>query len=133
MLTAESASGDNDPAFDLTGDSLVDEDDVNLWVKDLKRTWIGDADVNLEFNSSDMVQVFVGGKYETEQSAVWSEGDWNGDGVFDSSDMVAAFVDGGYEKGPRTDAAAVPEPGGWLLFVMTVLPWLFGRRAYRSV
>ena len=44
--------------------------------------------------------------------ASWSEGDWNGDGIFDSSDMVTAFADGGYEKGPRTDAVAVPEPGG---------------------
>ena len=56
------------------------------------------------------MQVFATGKYETGQEAGWAEGNWNGDGVFDSSDMVRAFVDGGYEKGPRMDAAAVPEP-----------------------
>ena len=54
-------------------------------------------------------------------SADRSEGDWNGDGIFDSSDMVTAFVDGGYEKGPRMDAEAVPEPGGWLLLVLGML------------
>ena len=64
-----------------------------------------------------MVQVFQRGKYETGQRAGWAEGNWDADpdGVFNSSDMVAAFADGGYEKGLRTDAAAVPEPGAWLL------------------
>ena len=75
----------------------------------------GDADLNGEFNSSDMVQVFAAGKYETGESAGWSNGDWNGDGLFDSSDMVTAFADGGYEKGPRTGAVVVPEPGTALL------------------
>ena len=31
--------------------------------------------------------------------------------VFDSDDFIIAFQDGGYEQGPRTDVAAVPEPG----------------------
>jgi hypothetical protein len=35
--------------------------------------------------------------------------------------MVIAFVDGGYEKGPRTDAVPVPEPGGWLSLAVAVL------------
>ena len=121
LLTAESASGNHDPAFDLTSDSLVDEDDVDLWVRDLKRTWTGDADVNLAFDSSDMVQVFTTGKYEKEEAAVWSHGDWNGDGFFNSSDMVKAFVDGGYEKGLRTGAAAVPEPTSLTMFLAGLL------------
>ena len=54
----------------------------------------------------------------------WSEGDWNGDGIFDSSDMVTAFADGGYEQGPRTDAVAVPEPGGWVLLMLGIVPLL---------
>ena len=37
---------------------------------------------------------------------------------FDSADFVTAFVDGGYEQGPRTDVAAVPEPGGVLLLFL---------------
>ena len=42
--------------------------------------------------------------------------------------MIAAFVDGGYEQGPRTDVAAVPEPGAWTLLVIGLVLWLFGRR-----
>jgi hypothetical protein len=72
-----------------------------------------------------MTQVFAAGKYETGEEAGWANGDWNGDGFFSSRDMVAAFVDGGYEMGPRTDAAAVPEPTsavlllGSLIFIAT--------------
>ncbi len=53
-----------------------------------------------------------------QEYAGWSEGDWNGDLEFDSDDFVIAFQDGGYEQGPRTDAAAVPEPGGALLLLL---------------
>ena len=70
------------------------------------------------------MQVFTAGEYETQQTAGWSEGDWNGDGIFNSSDMVTAFVDGGYEQGepgPRPEVAAVPEPNAALLLILGVL------------
>ena len=67
-----------------------------MWVDDLKNTWIGDANLNGEFNSGDMVQVFARGKYETLETAGWEDGDFNGDTLFGSGDMVAAFVGGGY-------------------------------------
>ena len=121
-LTAASASGKNESAYDLNDDKRVDVDDVNVWVKDLKKSWIGDADVNREFNSADFVQAFVAGRYETEQSAVWSEGDWDGSGKFDSADFVAAFVDGGYELGlPPAAVSVVPEPSSVLLTLMGLL------------
>ena len=96
------------------GDATVDHVDHSVWVKDLKHTWFGDADLNGEFNSGDMLQVFAAGLYEKGRAdewrnvhgagAGWSEGDWNGDQLFDSGDMVTAFVDGGYEKGQREGA-----------------------------
>ena len=55
----------------------------------------------------------------------------NADGVFDSADMVTAFTDGGYEKGPRTDAVAVPEPGGWLGMAAACMLLAFRRRRVR--
>ena len=108
--------------FDLNSDGAVDAKDHHFWVKNLKLTWYGDANLEGEFNTGDMNEVLVAGKYEQGwldewgsiygERATWSEGDWNGDGVFDRSDMVTAFVDGGYEKGLRAEAVAVPEPGG---------------------
>ncbi len=124
------------PTYDLDQNGVVDFEDRQLWVGDLKGTWIGDADLDGEFNSNDFVQVFTVGKYETGQEARWSEGDWDGNGIFDSSDFVVAFTDGGYEQGPRTDVAAVaavPEPGGWLLVVIGLPLWLFGRHSRRAV
>jgi hypothetical protein len=72
---------------------------------------MGDSNLDGEFNSSDLVNVFTAGKFETGSPATWSEGDWTGDKVFNSSDFVEAFQGGGYEIGPRGAVAAVPEPG----------------------
>ena len=127
-LTVQSASGLNSPGYDLNGDAFVNEADVSVWMKDLFHSWIGDANLDKEFSSDDFVQAFSAGKYEAQQAAVWSEGDWNGDGVFTSNEFITAFQDGGYEQGPRTDVAAVPEPGAWTLSVIGVLLWLFARR-----
>ena len=124
--------------FDLDGDGSVGDRDHRIWVKDVKHTWYGDADLDGEFNSDDFVQVFQAGKYEREpildshgdivNPVSWAEGDWNADGIFDSRDMVTAFVDGGYELEPRTDVAAVPEPAAWTLLVIGFVLWLFSRR-----
>ena len=121
LLVRESASGSNTSAFDITGDGLVDGLDVTFWARDLKHTWIGDANLDGEFNSADLVEVFQAGKYELGLDAGWVEGDWTGDGRFDSSDMVSAFQDGGYELGARTVATAVPEPTSCVLVLIGAL------------
>lgn len=130
LLTASSASGANDPGFDLTADGLVNADDVTKWIKDdtIGNSWIGDANFDGEFNSSDFVAVFQAGLFETGNPANWSQGDWNGDGVFGSSDFVSAFQDGGFEVGPRGAAvASVPEPASLVLLLIGSLA-LFGQR-----
>ena len=133
LLTIQVIAGTNDPAFDLDGDRLVDQTDHRVWVKDLKHSWYGDADLTGEFNSNDFVLVFQAGKYETAGNAGWSEGDWNGDGNFASADFITAFQDGGYEQGPRTGAVAVavPEPAAWWLLAIGLLHCLLGRRPRR--
>ena len=132
-----------DEVFDLSSDSVIDQEDRRLWVKDLASTWFGDANLDGEFNSSDIVQVFQGGEYETpsipdvdwndkfKTRVSWSEGDWNGDGVFDSLDFVLAFEDGGYEQGPRTDVVAVPEPGSVALILAGVCLLLSSVHSFR--
>ncbi len=122
LQAIEIAGGQDPPAFDLTEDGLVNEDDRVFWLHDLKNTWVGDADLDGLFNSADFVAVFVEGKYETGEAALWASGDWNADLVFDSGDFVAAFVDGGYEIGAFPGAVrAVPEPTGPLLLFLGVL------------
>jgi hypothetical protein len=110
-LTGQSATATNPAGYDLNADSLVNSGDINVWIKDLFNSWVGDADLNGQFNSSDLVAVLASGTYEANVNAVWSTGDFNGDGRTNSSDLVAALADGGYELGPRAAVAAVPEPG----------------------
>ena len=131
-LSDEVRRGNHRPRFNLNDDTWVDQTDLDIWVHDLKNTWFGDANLDGEFNSSDMTQIFDKGKYETEEDADWAEGDWNGDDIFDSGDVVTAFVDGGYEKGPPTDAATVPEPASVLLLVTGLIAVAVCRRQ-RSV
>ena len=54
----------------------------------------GDADLNGNFNSSDLITMFTTGKYEVDVIAGWSEGDFNDDAQFDSADLVAALQTG---------------------------------------
>ena len=104
----EGLRGVQEPQFDLNDDGKADTADLTFWVKTLKKTWFGDANLDGEFNSSDLVQVFTANG--TGGPADWGEGDWNGDRFFDSGDLVVAFTDGGYERGTLPALAAVPEP-----------------------
>jgi sugar lactone lactonase YvrE len=121
-----------DVRYDLNGDGSTQFDDRLIWVRDLKRTWMGDANLDGEFNSADLVAVFVAGKYETGTLATWAEGDWNGDTRFDSSDFVSSLQwDAGYELGPRPALAHVPEPASAVL-LLVALCGLCGNRLPRT-
>ena len=129
MLSAASASGANEAKFDLNDDGSVNAADIKAFVtgSDKLGTWIGDANLDGEFGSGDLVTVFGEGKFETGQAATWGQGDWNGDGVFGSGDLVAAFQDGGFEKGQRV-AAAVPEPSSLVLLLLGAFAIVSRRR-----
>lgn len=95
----------------------------------------GDADQNLVFDQSDLVQVQVAGKYLTGRVSTWGEGDWNGapggavgtppaeDGVFNQLDIVAAqqaglLLAGPYASVQANSLASVPEPSSLLLLAV---------------
>lgn len=114
-----------DEAYDLNSDNVVDLKDHRVWVKDLKFTWYGDANLNDAFESGDLVRVFIAGKYGRDDKAGWAEGDWDGDGLFAGSDLETASVDGGYEQGMWADAVAVPEPVTLALLVSAAASLFF--------
>ncbi len=123
LQAAVIAAETHDPAYDLTGDGLVDYDDRLMWVEDpdMFNSYVGDSNLDGQFDSTDFVQVFQAGKYESEQNATWEEGDWNGDLLFSASDFVAAFQSGGYEFGAKAGVSAVPEPAGLALLLIGML------------
>ncbi|MCA9197799.1 MAG: hypothetical protein KDA87_09690 [Planctomycetales bacterium] len=117
LLSAEVRSGGDNRALDLNGDAIVNDADRLALIHDLLDTWSGDSNLDGEFNSSDLVEVFQAGQYEDAivGNSTWATGDWNGDAEFDSADFVVAFQEGGFEMGPRVANHVVPEPTFGLL------------------
>jgi hypothetical protein len=133
-LTRQSASLTHPPAYDLNADSLVNEDDIKFWIVDLFKSWVGDVNLDLEFNSSDLIDVLAAGVYEVDTDAAWSQGDFNGDGRANSSDLIAALAGGGYEQGPQPAVAAVPEPTSLMIVTTGMFSYLaFTRRRHRPM
>ena len=121
LLSAEVRLGNNSPAFDVTGDGVVNQMDRFHWIETLKNSFVGDSNLDGEFNSTDLVTVFTEGEYEdgVVGNSTWADGDWNGDTEFDSSDFVEAFSAGGYEVGPR-QPVPVPEPTAAVMALLGV-------------
>ena len=84
--------------------------DTNSDVAPSAHLFPGDANADGRFDQFDMAHVLKVGKYETDQPAIWSEGDWNHDGVFGSDDWVLALESGQYM--PTSSADAVIEEIG---------------------
>ena len=96
-----------DASGDLNNDGVVDSGDRDYLVHNIIGTHYGDANLDLVFDSKDLIQMFVAGEYEDgiPGNSTWGEGDFNCDGEFDSGDLVEAFKDGAYS------AAAVAKVG----------------------
>ncbi len=131
LISAAVRTANPDIKYDANKDNAVNDADRVNWVTTLKKTYIGDANLDGEFNSGDFVQVFQRGEYEdgVAGNSSWADGDWNNDTEFDSGDFVAAFQGGGFEAGPRAAVSAVPEPSSLGLLLVTGL--LAARRARR--
>jgi hypothetical protein len=105
----------------LDDGTITDPTERANYVRDVLRTWIGDSNLDGEFNSSDLVNVLAAGTYEMDLDASWVSGDFDGSDKFDSGDLIVALADGGYEQGPRPLVAAVPEPRSWAMFIVGIL------------
>ena len=107
----------------ITGVSPVPVTHHTTLTNDTTVNWLssGDANQDLRFDQTDLVQVLHSGKYLTGEPATWAEGDWNGapvgtvgnpsqgDGVFDQLDLIAALQWGAYRGGHH--AALSPVDG----------------------
>ena len=88
-----------DELFDLNGDDAVNGDDMQHMIGEILQTSAGDANLDGEFNSSDLVAIFAAGHYEDliEDNSGWAQGDWDCDGDFTTSDLLVAFQGGTYK------------------------------------
>ena len=114
-ITVAVLNGSSDLKYDVDGNGVVEDADRVHYVEVELNTWIGDSNLDGEFGTRDLVNVFIAGGYEDEfeDNSGWATGDWNGDLDFSTRDIVAAFISGGYEAGrrePQAAVKAVPEP-----------------------
>ena len=130
LMLGEVKAGTNSGNFDLNNDALVNTADIDALLAEGFNSYIGDSNLDGEFNSSDMVVVFTAGEYEdtVAMNSSWDEGDWDGDGDFTSGDLVFAFTIGGYEQGPRAAVASVPEPASVMGLLTGMVALLIVRR-----
>lgn len=121
LLISSIRESSDDERFDVNQSGHLDHADLTYFVESILETWLGDANLDGEFGSSDLVAVFRFSEYEDDVplNSTWGTGDWNGDGEFSTTDFVAAFRAGGYEMGPRT--SSVPEPGNSIVVLLLLL------------
>ncbi len=102
--------GPFDPVLDYTLDGQISSEDTTFYRHYVLNVQPGDANLDGQFNSADLVQVFQAGEYEDAlpRNSGWMTGDWDADLEFSSADLVEAFSVGGYEAPGRI--RAVPEP-----------------------
>ena len=132
-LIRQTLTRDIDERFDLNSDNEVDQADLDVWIDDLAKTWLGDADLDGEFTAKDLTAVAASSHYEADLATLWHQGDWNSDGRFTSHDLILALADGGYEQGPRDAVSAVPEPSAALLFLASVTLFMRSRRSASAI
>ena len=100
ILTAAIAGGDMDAKFDVNSDGSVNAADQKFFVEDASKmnSYLGDGNLDGEFNTNDLVGFFQAGKFETGNPATFAQGDHNADGLFNTNDLVSMFQSGGFEK-----------------------------------
>ncbi|HEY6565519.1 MAG TPA: hypothetical protein VIY86_13535, partial [Pirellulaceae bacterium] len=83
-LTAAIAAGSSNLQFDTNGDGLVNVTDLQNWILNIKRTVMGDANLDFVTDGSDF-NIWNQNKFTS--STKWSKGNFNADGFVDGSDF----------------------------------------------
>ncbi len=102
-LTAAVAAGSTSSMFDFSGDGLVNADDIEEWVVNLRGTLMGDANLDGNVDGADFL-IWNDSKFNATDQ--WCSGDFNGNGNVDGAD----FLVWNDNKFTSADVAAVPEP-----------------------
>ena len=98
-------SGENDPRYNLTNDEVVDLDDLDVWLADLKQTNHGDANLDGTVNFEDFLALSA--NFGTDGG--WQQGDFDADGSVGFSDFLK-LAENFEQPAAAMAAASVPEP-----------------------
>ncbi len=122
-LVAEIAAGTNSGNFDLTGDALVNGEDLTAWLAAAGSVNLlsggaylsGDANLDGDVDGQDFI-AWNGHKFTS--TAAWCSGDFNADGVVDGQDFIAWNANK-FSSADR--ASAVPEPGTCAMLLIAIM------------
>ena len=121
-LVGELASGTGDLTFDVTGDGVVDDADLDQWLVNAADAngvagpyLHGDANLDGVVDTSDF-NIWNGAKLTNV--AEWCSGDFNADGVVDVSDFNIWNLNKFSSSG---GIVAVPEPSSLFLAIFSLL------------
>jgi hypothetical protein len=124
-LVGEIVAGTNSSSFDLTGDGLVNHDDLDAWLAEAGAAELmsgnpylyGDANLDGFVDGSDFIDW---NNNHFSSTAEWCAGDFNADGLVDGLDFII-WNDNRFTAADGFQA--VPEPTGfvWALLGMMVL------------
>lgn len=97
LLQSEIMAATNSPTFDLTGDGVVDQLDLDALVQDVLGTDYGDTDLDGDVDFTD----FNALANHFGQAGAWREGDFDGDGEITFSDFNLLAIQFGLSTDPE--------------------------------
>ncbi len=123
-LFAKLSSGDG--LYDLTGDGVIDQADVDVWVQELAIIGANHGTILADFNLDGAVDAgdlaLLGGSFGVAGDWGWATGDANGDGMIDAGDLALLGANFG------TIVHPIPEPMTVSLLTLGGLAMLRNRR-----
>ena len=101
-MVSQMVADDDSPQFDLTGDAVVDQADLNVWLAlaglqnlPTYHAYVpGDANLDGKVTSADLNIVALNWQ---QQAAGWCAADFNADGLIDSRDLNALALNWQHE------------------------------------
>ncbi len=116
-------SGGNDPRYNLTNDEAVDVADLDVWVRKLKHTHYGDANLDGSVDFGDFVT--LSSNFGTDGD--WSQGDFDVDGTVAFPDFTLLSSNFG-QTSSRTQAVPEPSTGFSIGMAVVIAGWLRPKR-----
>ena len=125
-LVNEIVTGANGGQFDLTGDGILDRDDVDQWLATAAAEngfaaayLYGDANLDGSVNSPDLNAL---GRNWLANSNAWQSGDFTADGSVDASDLNQLAQN--WQASLPAVATAVPEPASGICWFFLLFAFI---------
>ena len=108
MLYDATNNAPGDVMYDLDGDGLVNEADLDIWVLDLYGTALTDFDLDYDTDVNDL-NIWKANRFTSGKTMLDGDADFDSD--VDVDDLILWKDNRFTSHGPMGGGAAAPEPG----------------------